>query len=82
MLETQSENALETMLAWAERWRITSCHEKIRLCIKGSALEKKMLLIDSKQCNHSLGKNEGVTIRNLWSFYSPSTSHITRDECE
>lgn len=28
MLETHNENALETMLSWAEGWQITSCQEK------------------------------------------------------
>lgn len=48
--------------------------------IKGTGLEKKMLLTGLKQCNYSWGKNEGVAITNIWSLYSRSKGHIIRSE--
>lgn len=38
MLKTHSENALETMFSWAERWQITDCHEKNQIAYQRAYL--------------------------------------------
>lgn len=72
-------------MPWRRCWHEQKDDES-QVAMKKSDCVSKALAWRKKcyrqKCDHNWENNEEVAVTNLWSFYSPSTGHIIRGECE